>query len=123
MHGSFLTSKIRISILNFMQMQRDQVKIDALTMERELKKQTGSNWTYANARAALKQPRRPPTTSETTCTFLTTYAMFLEMLFTDSNSHLEGLNAIRRKLRIMQATKRKISKIWFATVVWGLIED
>ena len=38
MHGSFLTSKSGISILNFMKMQWDQVKIDALTLERELKK-------------------------------------------------------------------------------------
>ena len=55
---------------------------------------TKTTLTYSEAKKAAKAPRIPPQTYESTLMLLTTYALFIEMLFGGNNAHLRGINVI-----------------------------
>jgi hypothetical protein len=49
------------------------------------------------------------------------YALFLEMLFTERNTHLRGLNEICRALMAMNGIQHRLSRRYLATISWAII--
>ena len=65
-----------------------------LEYERTLREKTRTTLTYSNANKAAKAPRLPPQTYKTMLMLLTTYALFIKMLFGKRNAHLRDINTI-----------------------------
>ena len=70
-----------------------------------------------------KAPRLPPTSWEETATLLTTYALFLEMLFGSKHEHLKGVDCVQRELMGMARIKQKLSTSYYANMIWEILDD
>ena len=49
--------------------------------------------------------------------------MFLEMLFSKDNTHLGGLNHVRRQLMGIAKKSDRLTPMYFANVTWVVLED
>ena len=54
---------------------------------------------------------------------LTTNACFLDMLFGQANTHRSGLNKVRRALMGLQSVMHKLPPIFYAEVLWAILDD
>ena len=86
----FLTSELGLSLLQLM--PRSPAENAGMKKEHQVRDQSAETLTYIEARKAQKTPRLPPTSWEETPTLLTTYTLFLEIMFGDKNAYLNGLD-------------------------------
>ena len=119
--ASFENSESGISLLNLMpRSTQEQKKITRLHKEKSESKGT---WTASDERKLYRRPRTPPGTYERTLTLYTTWAMFLEMLFTKNNAHLKGLNEVRKTLMGMSKVQSRLEPIYYANITWYIVTD
>ena len=95
----------------------------AIEFEYQRRLAAGKNVTVADLQRAEREPRLPPQRYEELIMLLTTYALFLEMLFGAMNAHLRGVNAIRRELLAMADHKHLYDKWFYAQITWAIIDD
>jgi len=110
-----------ISLINFMPCS--EAEIGKIRCVQELRRATKGTWTQVNERKVYRAPRCPQGTYERTLMLYTTYAMFLEMLFSKANAHLVGINHIRWRLMSMAKILTRLSPWYFANVTWEVLED
>ena len=84
---------------------------------------TKGTWTQSDEQKAYREPQCPPGTYERILMLYTTYAIFLEMLFSKANAHLGGLNHVRRQLMGMSKISDRLAPIYFANVTWAVLDD
>ena len=119
--ATFLTSDSRLSIIQMLPVGPTEEA--QLEYERILRGKTRTTLTYSEAKTAAKAPRLPPRTYESTLMLLTTYALFIEMLFGKNNAHLQGINAIRGQLMSMAQISRNLTPLYFENIIWAVIDD
>ena len=86
----YATSEACLSLLLLMpHTEEARLKIEA---EYQRRRAAGKTVTVADLKKAERAPRLPPVRWEELLMLLTTYALFLEMLFTSKNEHLCGVN-------------------------------
>jgi hypothetical protein len=78
--------------MNLMPQSREEMV--RLNAEQCLRDNTMATATFAEAKKQQKSPRLLPTQFDSLTNLLTVYALFLEMLFTKQNAHLQGLNDV-----------------------------
>ena len=88
--ATYQTSETCISPLLLMP-HLDEVRLE-IEKEYQRRKAAGRNVTVADLKKAERTPRLPPLRWEDLVLLMTTYALFLEILFTSNNEHLKGLN-------------------------------
>ena len=119
--ATFLTVENGLSLMNLMPKSREEMaRLDA---DQKLRDITAATATFADAKKRHKAPRLPPTQYDSLTNLLTVYALFLEMLFTDKNLHLRGLNDVRRALMSMNAIQQRLSRRYLATMSWAIAND
>ena len=91
--------------------------------EYQLRMSVRENLTMADLRRAERTPRLPPLRWEELLTLLPTYALFLEMMFGAKNTHLLGINAVRRQLYAMADFRHLVSRSYMANVSWAVLDD
>ena len=64
----------------------------------------------------------PPTTWAETASLLTTYALFLNMLFGKRNQHLQGLNDVRRQFIALSEIQDTLDELYYANLIWAIID-
>ena len=116
----FLTSEAGISMLNLL--PHSCTEMERIRQDRETRK-TCQLPTYTEANKMQKMPRLPPTTWSETVQLLTTYSLFLEMLFGRRNLHLQGVNEVKDQLMTMSGLTDILDPEYFAQVCWYVIDD
>lgn len=115
------TSESALSMLALMP-RTEEERID---MEQDYQRRQTAvrNVTTGDLEAAEKRPRMPPLGWGNVLILFTTRALLLDMLFTEHNAHLQGLNSMRRFLTGLATSKQYYSAEFFANVVWICIDD
>jgi hypothetical protein len=100
-------------------------EIALLERERKRKQQSINNWGYTDAKRAERTPRLPPVRYSEVLQLFTTYALLLQVLFggPTNNSHLAGLNDVRGQLKSMAGVQHRLKPMYFANVVWAVLDD
>ena len=119
--ATWATSEKGISMLLLMP-RTDDARME-IEDEYQLRQAVGENLSMADLRRAERTPRLPPLRWEELATLLTTYGLFLEMLFGPKNAHLRGVNAVRRQLFAMADYRHLFSKAYIANVSWAILDD
>ena len=117
----FLTSCLGMSLLNLL--PRSAAEIAIIKKDKRARDKAMSNLTFAEAKQIEKAPRLPPTTYEGTLMLLTTWALFLAMLFTEHNEHLQGVDEVRARLMEMSGVTEKLTPMYLANVMWAVLDD
>ena len=94
-----------------------------MEQDHQRRQTAGRNVTTGDLKAAEKRPRMPPLGWENVLILFTTWALLLDMLFTEQNAHLQGLNSMRRFLMGLATSKQCYSADFFANVVWICLDD
>ena len=70
---------------------------ERIDMEQDYQRRQTAGWnvTTGDLKAAEKRPIMPPLGWENVLILFTTWALLLDMLFTEHNAHLQGLNSVR----------------------------
>ena len=58
---------------------------------------------------------------EETATLLTTYSLFLEMLFGNENEHLGGVDEVRRELLVMARIKQRLTPSFYTNMICAIL--
>ena len=119
--ATWATSEKGVSMLLLMP-RTDDARME-IEEEYQLRQSVGENLSMADLRRAERTPRLPPLRWEELATLLTTYGLFLEMLFGPKNAHLRGVNAVRRQLFAMADYRHLFSKAYIANVSWAILDD
>ena len=79
--------------------------------------------TYTDARKLEKQARLPPQTWLECVSLLTTYYLFLKMLFGTTNSHFQGVGAMKNQLMTMEHIMNILNEMYYTHVCWAIIDN
>ena len=118
--AAFITAKSGISILNLF--PRSWQAVAQLCYDKDVRDNSALQ-SYAEAKKRQKAPRMPPTTWAETASLLTTYALFLNMLFGKRNQHLQGLNDVRRQFMALSEIQDTLDEMYYANMIWAIIDD
>ena len=116
----FLTAEGGLSLLDLFPQSR--LENAQLFLEKETGEQSELP-TYAEAKKQNKLPRLPPTTWADCTSALTTYYLFLHMLFGDNNSHVRGIQLVYNQLVSMAEIRDMMDGVFFGHLLWAVIED
>ena len=105
--ATFLTSEMGLSVLQMM--PRTAAEEDNFKKERRVRAKSNETLTYSEAKRFERAPRLPPGTWEETAALLTTYSLFLEMLFGLNNEHRRGVDEVRQTLMSLADVKSKLT--------------
>ena len=102
------------------QSREEMARLDA---EQCLQDSTAMTATFTEAKKWQKAPRLLPIQFGLLTNLLTVYALFLEMLFTERNAHLWGLNNLCWALISMNSIHHRLSWRYLATITWAIAND
>lgn len=119
--ATFLTSESGLSLLQLMP-RTQQEKSEYLLQKKRLAQSKGT-LTYADAKNLEKMPRLPPNTWESTYTLLTTWCIFLKMLFGGANGHVQGVDSVRGQLMQLGKLQHAVDATYYANVIWAVLDD
>ena len=85
--------------------------------ERPIHDQLKGTLTYTETKQFQKVPRLPSTTWEEMSMLLTTYSLFLEMLFGNKNEHLRGVDEVQREVMAMARVKHRLTPSYYANLI------
>ena len=118
--ATFITSEAGISMINLLPWSREGLTL--MKKEREVREACALP-TYSEAKKQQQQPRLPPTSWADTVALLTTYTLFLEMLFRHKNHHFLGIEGIIGQLKSTASICDALEAINYAQLCWAVRED
>ena len=118
---SYATAMDGLSMLHLLPWSQEDIR--SHEREQKIRHKTAGTRTYAEERKLSKAARLPPTNYERILLLLTTYVQLLEMLFTEHNSHQEGVVTVRNQLLSMAQTSGLITATLLVNIQWAVMVD